>query len=782
MRTSRVLLGLVLGRRLPQLDGVLQVDGAAGELVIRRDRWGVPHVDAQTEADAWFGLGFCHGQDRAFQLESLVRVIRGSLAALAGPEGLAVDRLSRRIGFRRSALRQLPMLELDIRAATESYAAGVNEGVSKGLRRRPHELVLLRGRATPWDAADVLGMTKLMALLLPANWDSELARWKILQLDGPDALRALDAAYPEWLPVITPPGVAAGPAVDRLAGDLGRFLTVTGQGGGSNNWAVAGNRTATGRPLLANDPHLAPSAPPHFYLADLRCPAWHAAGASLVGAPGIYAGHNDTAAWGVTAGFVDNTDLCVEEIGADGRSVRRGDRFVACDVAEETIQVKGGAPVIEQVLITPEGPIIGPALEGEVGAVSLRATWLEPRPLRGLLDLVRCATAEDFHTRLVDFPSTSQNVVFATTSGHIGYQLVGEPPRRRAGNGAFPASGRDIEAGWNELAAFADLPRDIDPPCGWIATANNKSTTDEDGPFISVDFLDGYRAARIGEVLASRDDWDAGAMARLQLDTHSIPWREMKDAILAAPADPSRAGIVAQLLAGWDGNLAADSAAATVFELLTAELAARAARAKAPSSSEWALGRGFTPLIPHATFTVRHSTLARVLHDQPDGWFSQPWPHVIADALATVQDQLTARYGPAPASWAWGQVRPLRFVHPAGEQRPLGPVFNHGPLPGMGDSNTIAQADVYQGDPTENPSYTPGLRMVIDVGDWQNCRWAVPGGQSGNPASPHYEDQLSPYQNAEGIPIPWTARDVGTSALHTLRLQSTDTGSRPPAR
>lgn len=773
MRLSRGLLGVVLGRRLPQLDGVIQVAGAAGEVVIRRDRWGVPHVDARSEADAWFGLGFCHGQDRAFQLESLVRVIRGTLAELAGPDGLAVDRLSRRIGFRRSALRQLPVLEPDVLANVESYSAGVNEGVVKGLRRRPHELVLLRGRATAWDAADVLGMSKLMALLLPANWDSELARLKIVQLDGPDALRALDPAYPQWLPVTSPPGTAAGPAVDRLAGDLDRFLAVTGLGGGSNNWVVAASRTATGRPMLANDPHLAPSAPPHFYLADLDCPAWHAAGASLVGSLGIFAGHNESAAWGVTAGYVDNTDLCLEEVGTDGRSVRCGDRFVACEVIEETIRVKGGIPVVEQVLLTPEGPVIGPALDGEAGAVSLRATWLEPRPLRGLLDLVRCASAADFHTRLADFPSTSMNVVFATTDGHIGYQLVGEPPRRRAGHGAFPASGRDPETGWDGLVAFADMPRALDPGCGWIATANNKPTTDEDGPFISADFPGGYRAARIGEVLASRDDWDAGAIARLQLDVYSIPWREMKHAILAAPADPARAGTVTRLLADWDGYLAADSAAATVFELLAAELASKVARAKAPRSAEWALGRGFTPLMPHSEFRVHQSTLARLLREQPDGWFGQPWPQVIAAALETVQDQLTTRYGPSPARWAWGEVRPLLFVHPAGTRRPLDRVLNHGPLPGTGDSETIAQAGIYVGDPTTSPTFTPGLRMVIDVGNWPNSRWALPGGQSGNPTSPHYDDQLRHYQTAQGIPIPWTAHDTAAATRHTLRLQAT---------
>jgi penicillin amidase len=250
-------------------------------------------------------------------------------------------------------------------------------------------------------------------------------------------------------------------------------------------------------------------------------------------------------------------------------------------------------------------------------------------------------------------------------SGRRVEQLGGRPEPNPS------ASGHDAEAGWDGLVPFADMPRALDAGCGWIATANNKPTTDDDGPFISADFPGGYRAARIGEVLASRADWDADAMARLQLDVFSIPWRQMKDAILAVPPDPARAGTVTRLLTDWDGCLAADSAAATVFELQAAELASKVAYAKAPRSAAWALGRGFTPLMPHSGFRVRQSTLVRLLREQPDGWFAQPWPQVIAAALETVQQQLTTRYGPSPARWAWGEVRPLRFLHPAGARRPL---------------------------------------------------------------------------------------------------------------
>ncbi len=371
MNRARRVFGAALGRRLPVYDGERTVEGLHGELVVRRDRWAVPHIEASCEADAWFGLGFCQGQDRAFQLEGLVRVVRGTLAALVGPDALPVDRLSRRIGFRRAAVEHLEVLDDDVATSMDAFAAGVNAGIGQGLKRPPHEFTLLRGRPTSWDAADVFGFSKLMAFLLAANWDCELARLAIVERDGPDALSAVGGLGTDWLPAAIPPGVPVGQVADHLAEDLARFVELIPVGGASNNWAVAPERTSTGRPLLANDPHLAPTLPTHFYLAHLRCPDWEAAGASLVGSHGIFAGHNDAAAWGVTAGMVDNTDLAVEQLGSDGRSVRRGDRFVPCEVVRERIEVKGGEPVDEEVLCTPEGPVISPVLDGVSVAVSL---------------------------------------------------------------------------------------------------------------------------------------------------------------------------------------------------------------------------------------------------------------------------------------------------------------------------------------------------------------------------------------------------------------------------
>ena len=774
---SSLLFRLLLGRRLPVTSGTLHVHGLERAVTIRRDGHGIPHIEAETSDDAWYGLGFCHGQDRAFQLESLLRAVCGTMAELVGPSGLAVDRFSRRIGFHRAAEQQLATLHDDVRAMLEAYARGVTDGARIGCPRPAHEFSLLRSALTPYDAVDALGMVKLMSLDLSANWDAELARLQILTEDGPEALRALDPAYPEWLPVTAPPQALAGRAAQHLAKDLAAFVASAGGGrlysAGSNSWAIAVSRTATGRPILASDPHISPGLPSPWYLAHVSTPDWAAAGATLVGIPGFPIGHNGFAAWGNTAGYVDTTDLFVEEIGPDGQSARDGDRFVPCVRWMEAIRVRGGAPVEEEVMITPRGPIIGPAFGGERRAISMRATWLAPRPLGGLLQAHRARSFEEFRHLFEDWPVAALNMVYADMSGTVGWQLAGQAPRRRKGWGALPLAGWDPEAGWEEaLVPFEDMPHLADPKAGFVASANNRPTPEGQGPFLGVDWIDGYRLARIVEVLESRTDWDLDSVGALQLDQTSLPWREMRDRVLSTPSDTDEARQALELLAAWDGVVAADSPAAAVYSLFSVEMLKRIAQAKAPRATLWALEQGgLVPLHPRSAFALwRVGHLVRLVRAEPEGWFEHCWAHEMADALAAAVRTLRRRCGRASEQWAWGQVRPLTLRHMLGEQRPLDRVFNRGPFPCGGDVNTVNQACPDPMDPLANPMVTSSLRMVADVGNWDGIRFSLPGGQSGNPLSPHYDDLLALWQRGQAVPIAWSPTQVEQAARSVLRL------------
>jgi penicillin amidase len=768
----RLLLRL-LGRRLPRTSGRLRLSGPQATITIRRDGWGIPHIDAASAADAWFGLGFCHAQDRAFQLETLLRIGRGSLSAMVGAGGLPADRLSRRLGFRRVAEAQLPLLDPDVRDAAEAYAAGINQGHARGLRGRPHELMLLRARPTAWQAADVLAFAGLQAFALSANWDAELARLKLLSLDGPDALRALDHAYPASHPLSVPVAAAAGPALDWLAEDLAVFASAAPSAGGSNNWAIAGARTASGIPLLANDPHLAPRLPAPWYLAHLRCPDWELAGASFVGAPAMPIAQNGHAAWGITAGLTDQADLFIEEIGDDGASVRGADGFEACEVREERIEVRGGEAVIERVLVTARGPIISPILDGAPAALSLSAVWLRPMPIRGFLACVAARSFDEFRSTFAQWPGPALNLVYADRDGHIGYQLVGQLPRRRLGHGTMPFPGWLPGVGWeDELVPFADMPHLLDPPEGFVASANNRPARDGDGPFLGADWMDGYRQARIVEVLAGRSDWDATSAAALQMDVVSLPWRRVRDRVLGLQPSDADAQQALGLLAAWDGRIAADSAAASVFELWLADMGERIARARAPEGWRYALGDGFGDIVP---LTIFHSGAAAQVIERflasPDGWFADGWDAAAIAALASAIHRLRTDHGADPVGWEWGRLRTLTLRHPVGGQSLLASSFNLGPVPMGGDGTTPMQAASGPLRPFDNPGYLANTRVVIDLADPERSRFVLAGGQSGNPVSPHYRDLFALWQRGEGVPIAWSEPAVEASTRSTLVLE-----------
>ncbi|HEX4608811.1 MAG TPA: penicillin acylase family protein [Urbifossiella sp.] len=774
MNLPRLALRALFGRRLPVTAGEVRVRGVSAPVTVRRDRWGVPHIDAATAADAWFGLGFCHGQDRGGQLETYWRVGRGRLSEWVGKAGLPADRLSRRLGLRHAAAAQLPALSAEARATLEAYTAGVNAGATAGVPKPPHEFAILGGTPSAWDPADVLAFLKFQSFLLPSNWDVEFARLRILRADGADAVAALDPTVDEGVKGRRGEGVThegpPGPA-RALAADLAALHALFPRGGGSNNWVAAGGRTASGQPLLASDPHLAPLAPPPWYLAHVRTPQWEVGGGGFVGAPAFAIGQNGRAAWGVTAGLTDNTDLVLETLGPDRASVRQPDgSFVPCARRTETIRVKGGPDVVEDVLVTPRGPVVSPLFD-EPGAevLSLRAVWLDPLPLWGFLGAFRARSFDEFRRCFAEWPVLPLNVLYADAGGTVGWQLVGQVPRRAGGHGLLPRPADRPDGGWEPaLVPFDDMPFQVNPPEGYLATAN-----DPPGPaFLGADFVDPYRAEAIRTELAKRTDWDAAGFAALQTNTRSLPWEEIRPVVAALdPTDPPAREAIT-LLREWDGHVTADSPAAAIFELMVAELCVRVAKAKAPTAWTAALGDVGLGGAGHNLFADRRvGHLSRLLREQPAGWLPRPWGEEIADVLGGIVRTLRRNVGPAPAYWAWGHLRKLRLDHPLfGKHRLLGPAFNLGPVPCGGDQNTISQAGARPLHPTDFTHNMANLRAVFDAGDPAGSRFVLCGGQSGNPFSPHHADQLPLWQAGETIPMPWTPQQVVKAAKATLRL------------
>lgn len=770
---ARLALRAALGDRLPQLEGTIYASGLHRPIVIRRDAHGIPSVQADNDSDAFFGLGFCHGQDRAGQLELLVRTVRGTLADVAGEEGVAVDRLARRIGFKRAAIAQLEVARPEVRAQLDAYARGINAGRALGSKRRAHELALLGCEPTPWDAADPQAVTVLLCFALASNWDVELLRLETWQLDGADAVLAIDAPYPGDMPVSREPLTQAGHAAERLLEDLELLRAMAPLGGASNAWAVDGSRSATGRPILAADPHLPPDVPVHWYLAHVSTPAWRVTGASFVGTPGFATGHNEHCAWAVTAAHADNTDFFIEDIGADGRSVREGDAYVPCEHRAERIDVKGRPAVVEDVLITKRGPVVGPVL-GRGQGLSMSATWLARRPYTGLYLAHRAKSRKEFHELFREGSASSVNLVYADVTGKLAWRLGVEVPIRRSGHGTMPRPGWLADSGWEpEPVPFESMPFNDDPQEGFVASANNAPCAQgEETPFFGVDWLDGYRQRRIVEVLSGRRDFTVADMQALQKDTLTPVWAEVKDAVLRAPATHADAALALETLASWDGRMDPESTGASVWALFASNLMARLLRMKAPKTAGRAMGAGFHPALPHTTLiTRRMSHLSRLLREQPDGWFEDGWDRAIARALGRAVERLREERGPDTSTWRWGDVRPLRLHHPFRKTaRALDYALGLGPRPFGGDATTILQGTVDLVDPLSGPVGVPNLRLVIDVGGWENSRYALLAGQSGNPFSPHYADHAYHWER-NGLPIAWSEAEAVRTTVKLLRIE-----------
>jgi penicillin amidase len=825
MSFFRLLLRLLLGSRKPITSGERRVKGLSAPVTIRRDQWGVPHIDAASEPDGYFALGFCQGQDRAAQLELLWRLVRGRLAEWVGPVAVMADRMSRRIGFFRAAEAQVPVLAPEVRDVFTAFAAGINAGVTAGLPRPPHEFAFLGGQPSAWTTADVLGAIKLQSFLLPSNWDVELARLRILLADGPDAVAALDPVgtvdqlnfyssehdthhqpNPTQPPTIgweairsTTPGsdsphrLSLIYVAERLMADLAALLAYLPRGGGSNNWAIAGHRTQSGKPLLASDPHLAPTCPPPWYLAHIRTPSWEVAGAALAGTPGFAIGHNGFCAWGVTAALTDNTDFFVETLSPDGKAYRQADgTFAPCEVVPEVIRVRNAPEQIEEVLLTPRGPIVSPLLPEVPLALSLAAMWLVPRPLDGFYGVPRARSFDEFRQHFAHWPALPLNVVYADVQGIIGWQLTGELPKRLTGNGLLPQPADGPASGWHGTLPFDEMPFVVNPACGYLATANDpthqilaaatpaanaKALPD----WLGADFIDNYRARRIRELLAQRDNgWTLQDVAAMQRDVHSLPWREMRQQVLSLQPDDPDAQLALQVLRDWDGQVHTESPAAAVYELFVAEMCRRVAKAKAPTAWPQAVGESRWGIVDHNLFIDRRvGHLTRLIAEQPAGWFAA-WPTEMEAALGVAVRTLRRQAGPGVAFWAWGHLRMLRLEHPLfGQHRWLGPVFNLGPIPWGGDANTISQAAARPANPTAFTHNIANLRAVFDLSNLGLSTFVLCGGQSGNPASPHYDDQLPLWQRGEAIVIPWDQPTVIRATVDTLRLLPQQSAEKP---
>ncbi len=846
MTLPQTFLGSVLhiglrafGRaRRPHLRGTLRLPGLRASVEVLRDRWGVPHIYATDPHDLMFAQGFVHAQDRLWQMEFQRRLVAGRLAEVVGPAALPADRAVRILGMRRVAEAEVTLLDAETRAELDAYVAGVNACMAH--EPLPVEFALLRYRPEPWTPADSLSWAKMMAWSLSANWESELLRAALIEHLGPDLAAELEPPPPATWPTVLEDaeGKALAGLFDRSAqpaeasipeegrnsyGVRGADLPPFASAPGSNNWVVAGWRSATGMPLLANDMHLLLTAPAIWYENHLACADFNVTGVTFPGIPGVVAGHNGHVAWGFTNGYPDTQDLYMERLRRtdDGRvQYEYCGEWLDAEVRREMIRVKGGEPAVQEVIVTRHGPIINalaPGLAAEVRAdalpadvapaggesrasplaypLALRWTALDPAPMLATLRAMnRARNCAEFREALRGWLTPAQNTVYADIHGDIGYSYPGRVPIRPRGQGRVPVPGWDGEHEWLGYVPFEELPHLLNPPQGFIASANNRVTDERYPHFLGSEFANGDRAERIVALLRDRPQADIAFFQQMQQEQLS-PTMQAIAGYLAQlqPADPELAAAV-EAVRRWDGRLTADSPAAAICEVFTRTLIQMlltyhlGGSETARDLTARYLGKGPTPILAEASL-MGHRALEWLLHilARPHShWFDlgsgEGRDEAMCRALGQTLAYLRDRFGPPGhemTNWAWGRLHTLTFGHLAGRLPMLARHFARGPFPVGGDGNTIWATGNGLTPEASTAVVGPPFRFIADLGDLDHCWGCLVPGNSGRPDSPHYDDQIAPWFRGEYHPMLYAREDVEREAVATLQLEPARTPGLP---
>jgi penicillin amidase len=786
-----VLHHLLFRRPLPRIAGTVTLDGISAPVRITRDPRGIPHIEAETVEDAAFACGFVHAQDRGWQLEFTRRAACGRLAEFGGKEALPADRLLRQLGLYRTALAEEAALSGRTRSVLEAYSAGVNAVLCSGMQPLPVEMQLLRLRFEPWRPAHSLAYLKLIQLGLALDMDMELQRLRVLQAAGPALATKLELAYPDENPdVIAGHAAAVTPeAAQRLAAtyrDASRWLPAGTGAAASNNWVVDGTVTTTGRPMLCNDPHLPPSAPSIWYqLHVTAADDFESAGVGPTGLPFVLLGHNRRIAWGFTNSFADVQDLVVEEFADSSCSRYRTENGLEDSVIiEERIRVRGGDEVVEKVVITRHGPLLerfeAPG-SGPVRGLVLQWDTLTPRTdaVDGYLELQRAGTWDEFRRAVRLQAGAPQNCVYADVDGHIGYTLGGYVPTRRQPASRLPLPGWEADRRFTGHLDVDQLPHVLDPEDHVLVTANNRIVGDDYPHHIAFDYMNGYRALRIDQLLRGRTGIDAQLMAAMQMDIVCPPARALIELLRPlhftdAVAEEARAG-----LSAWDGVMDPEAIEPSVYVVFMRQLGREVLEPHL--GEDWTLLAG---QLPHALFGYTGNITGRLtpflLHrwerDDTELLGGRSWAEVAETALGAAMAELRSEAGRRPTGWRWGRLHAMPVVHVLGTRWPLSLIFNLSPLEIGGDTDTVLQAAFVPGDGYRARGWAPGWRHIIDVGNWEAATGILIPGESGHPGSRHYRDLVDDWRRNRQWPLGWSAARGEEPGSARLLLRP-----RPPA-
>ena len=731
---------------------------AAVEIV--RDIDGVAHVRAADRSSAFFGQGHAAAEDRLWQFELDRLRATGRLAEVVGPAGVASDTFHRTMGLADAARADLEGLASETKATFRAYADGINHFL-RSTSVRPAELELLGHEPEPWEPWHSIAVFKVRHLAM-GTFEGKIWRSGLLRSLGAEALGRLWPGLPEltidpddgvvdiWTDVVTALRAAEAP--------LGYAETSPA----SNNLAVAGSRTASGRPIVAGDPHRAIDLPNVYWQNHLSCPDLDVIGLSFPGVPGFpHFGHNEQVAWCITHGMADDQDVYIETLRGEGSAVEylHDDSWEAVEVRHERIDVAGAEPIEVSCLTTHHGPIV--ARHGDVG-LALRWTALigADTTYDSLVPMLEASSVDELDAALEGWVVPVNNVLMADRTGAIAYRMRGRLAVRAQDNGWTAVPGADPAHDWTGVVADEDLPRWRNPTSGVLVTANNRISAH--GPYVSHDFAHPARAARLDVRLTGRDDWTSTSIAELLGDTHSVVAEAFAERLLLVPPTSALDAAAQALLLDWDHHMDADSAAAAVYGACRAELVTLVS-----------LDLGLVhDRLPGVAGPSLHQTL-RFVNARLAFWIDDPAlvpDDVVAAGLRFGVRRLQIAQGDDPGRWRWGRAHTARFVHPLTALRPdLADRLPVPPAVELGGDNECVWA-TSTAPPSTEACNGPVARYVFDLDDWDRSTWIVPHGVSGDARSPHHLDQLERWTQVEMLPMRWSrgAVDDATASITTI--------------
>ncbi len=762
-----LIVNSYIGKSKPFIDGEVSAAFLDEDVTIVRDEFGVPHITAKSDADLYRAQGYVQAQDRLFQMDMARRQASGRLSEVVGGLAVGTDKKFRTFSLRAAAEASYDGYGEEGKKVLGWYAEGVNafiEGAEQD-GKFPYEFKVLGYKPEPWTEIDSLTIGKYMAYDLGGNWDSLAVRHWALTNFSEELARELFTAYPENASSIIEANIANPVAV---AGQFDPDL-VPPEFNGSNNWVVSGDKTASGLPLLADDPHLGLDTPAIWYQMHLQSPEQNVSGVIFAGIPGIILGHNEDVAWGVTNVGPDVQDLYIETPNPDDRTQFLYDgKWEQAEVRDETISVKGAEDVPFEVVVTRHGPIISDILyaDEDPGALfSMQWTALEPtKELEAIMKMNKASDWESFEAALEDFHAPAQNFVFAANDGTIAYKANGRIPIRKQGDAQLPVPGDSSDYGWTGYIPYDELPRVVNPKEGFIATANNQVVDDSYPYHITKLWAQPYRYERIAEVLREGGNFTAEDMMELQMDQKNLYAREFLDDMISSIEEKDAAigkyENIVKMLREWDQYDSADAAAPLVFHKWMKQLPIGMLSATMPED--------VYKLLP-AKGAITDNMLRDAYAGNPGAWVKEyggvdKW---VFDSFVTSVEEIEGLFGNKIEDWQWGDFHQLAFPHALSGASPIFEYFLNPKKQAIGGSNVTVQAAAFQEDGTVD--HGAPWRFVADLSDLSKANHIVGPGQSGHMKSQWFHDQAGDWVNGN---YHETVLDGDIKGGYTLKLKA----------